>query len=108
MLPPLAESRGAAPDGRNLPRATPTAGETRIAALLGICSTARGEPSDVDSPEVKARRRQGVVFPYPVTYAQSGADLTFTGFSPKFYMHRRYGGRSLVLRLQKRGSCGSC
>ena len=32
----------------------------------------------------------------------------FTGFAPKFYMHRRYGGRSLVLRLRKRGSCGSC
>ena len=23
----------------------------------------------------------------------------FTGFAPTFYMHRRYGGRSLVLRL---------
>ena len=56
---------------RRQPRKKP-----RIAALLGFCSTARGGPSDVDSPEVKARRRQGVVFPYPVTYAQSGADLT--------------------------------
>ena len=26
----------------------------------------------------------------------------FTGFAPTFYMHRRYGGRSLVLRLRKK------
>ena len=26
----------------------------------------------------------------------------FTGFAPKFYMHRRYDERSLVLRLQKK------
>ena len=32
----------------------------------------------------------------------------FTGFAPTFYMNRRYGGRSLVLRLRKRGSCKSC
>ena len=32
----------------------------------------------------------------------------FTAFAPKFYMHRRYGGRSLVLRLRKRWGCGSC
>ena len=27
----------------------------------------------------------------------------FTGFAPMFDMHRRYGGRSLVLRLRKKG-----
>ena len=27
----------------------------------------------------------------------------FIGFAPTFYMHRRYGGRSLVLRLRKKG-----
>ena len=26
----------------------------------------------------------------------------FTGFTPTFYVHRRYGGRSLVLRLRKK------
>ena len=26
----------------------------------------------------------------------------FTGFAPTFYVHRRYGGRSLVLRLRKK------
>ena len=32
----------------------------------------------------------------------------FPGFAPTFYMNRRYGGRSLVLWLRKRGSCKSC
>ena len=33
----------------------------------------------------------------------------FTRYAPRFfYMSRRYGGRSLVLRLRKRGSCKNC
>ena len=32
----------------------------------------------------------------------------FTGFARNFCMHRRYGERSLVVCLRKRGSCGSC
>ena len=32
----------------------------------------------------------------------------FTGFAPTFYMHRCYGGRSLVLRLRKKRELWDC
>ena len=33
---------------------------------------------------------------------KNGGGGKLTGFAPTFYMHRRYGGRSLVLRLRKK------
>ena len=74
-----------------------------MASPLGASGATCPPPTSDRTPrEIDADQRR---FWYPKKMGVGLQDLfvyRFTGFAPTFYMHQRYGGRSLVLRLRKK------
>ena len=104
-------------------------GETKASistqsAVLGIVRGRTSGPVPLSTNQWRRHGANGATCPlpqppigHPVRSMQirgdfhvekNGGRLTLTGFAPTFYMNPVYGGRSLVLRLRKRGGCKSC
>ena len=76
--------------------------------VWAMASPRGGEAGQLAPPPPTSDRtpREIDADPRRLTCRKNGGMLT--GFAPMFYMHRRYGGRSLVMRFTKKGSCRRC